>query len=232
MQVSPVDVATITGFSLVAATDASNTYSTSAQVVGKVYAADYLQTTPDMMTSAISDMETAYTDAANRTRNSGRTNIGGGSIGGLTLTPGTFTWTTNVDIASNITLSENERDGPCGVRDLNACCFTLPCTAVSQLLSTSSCLSCLTPISKTQVFIFQAEMNLVIGSNVAVLLEGGVRAEVRTLPSFQFVCSTVITTFSRTVFSTLLISTIILAQNIFWQVAGLVAVGTGAHMEG
>ena len=45
----------ITGFSLIA--DPSNTFSTSAQITGRVYAADHAIATPAALTVAIMDME-------------------------------------------------------------------------------------------------------------------------------------------------------------------------------
>jgi len=55
--VSPIDHTAITGFSLTA--DPSNVFSTSDQVTGKVFAADYADPTPFNLTTAIGDMETA-----------------------------------------------------------------------------------------------------------------------------------------------------------------------------
>ena len=63
--VSPIARIAITGFS--ETMDSTNTFSTSTQVVGKIYAADYTPPTPSNMTTAVSDMEIAYTDAAGRT---------------------------------------------------------------------------------------------------------------------------------------------------------------------
>src|SRR5680860_63873 len=60
--VSPIAAIGITGFGLTM--DASNTFSTSSSVDGKIYASDYTAPTPTTMTAAISDMEAAYTDAA------------------------------------------------------------------------------------------------------------------------------------------------------------------------
>ncbi|MBN1578841.1 MAG: DUF3494 domain-containing protein, partial [Chitinispirillaceae bacterium] len=59
--VSPAAATFITGLGLIA--DPSNTFSTSSLVTGKIYAADYTSPTPTNLTTAISDMETAYTDA-------------------------------------------------------------------------------------------------------------------------------------------------------------------------
>jgi len=62
--VSPIAPPGMTGFSLVA--DSSNTYSTSTQITGQAYAPDYTSPTPAMMTSAILDMQMAYSDAKSR----------------------------------------------------------------------------------------------------------------------------------------------------------------------
>ena len=63
--VSPAAASTITGFALVA--DVTNIFSTSSLVTGKVYAANYAPPTPANMTTAVSNMEAAYTAAAGRT---------------------------------------------------------------------------------------------------------------------------------------------------------------------
>ena len=93
--VSPITATAITGFGLVM--DSSGMFSTSSLVDGKVYAPDYAAPTPVTMTTAISDMETAYTDAAGRTLPDA-TELGAGNIGGLTITPGTYKWGTGVII--------------------------------------------------------------------------------------------------------------------------------------
>ena len=64
MGVSPIAATAITGFSSVA--DKTNTFSTSTQVTGKIFAASYASPTPANLTTAISNMQTAYTDAAGR----------------------------------------------------------------------------------------------------------------------------------------------------------------------
>jgi hypothetical protein len=61
-------------------------------------------TDPTLLTTAVGDMETAYTDAAGRT-GPNFTNLGAGEIGGLTLAPGLYKWTTGVSISKNVTLS-------------------------------------------------------------------------------------------------------------------------------
>jgi len=60
--VSPIVATGMTGFGLTM--DSSNTFATSALVTGKAYAADYTPPTPANMSTAVSDMETAYTAAA------------------------------------------------------------------------------------------------------------------------------------------------------------------------
>ncbi len=105
--VSPVAQIAITGFSTT--TDSSNTFATSPQVIGKIYAADFTDPTPTYMTSSIGDMALAYNDAAGRTLPN-FTELGSGQIGGLTLVPGLYKWGTNVLISSNVTLSGGPND--------------------------------------------------------------------------------------------------------------------------
>jgi methionine-rich copper-binding protein CopC len=105
---SPVAATYLTGFSLIA--DASNTFSTSSYVVGKLYAADYATPTPAVMTTAISDMETAFTDAAGRTTPD-FTELGAGDISGMTLVPGLYKWGTGVLLTNaGVTLSGGPDD--------------------------------------------------------------------------------------------------------------------------
>lgn len=99
--VSPAAESYITDFSLSA--DATNVFSTSTQVTGKVYAADQASPTPSNLTTAVSDMELAFTDAAGRAPDF--TELGAGNIGGMTLTPGVYKWGTGLLIPTNVTLS-------------------------------------------------------------------------------------------------------------------------------
>ncbi|MGD0123045.1 MAG: ice-binding family protein [Candidatus Limnocylindrales bacterium] len=103
--VSPIAASAITGFGLVL--DSSGSFSRSAVVVGKVYAANYAVPTPSKLTTAIGAMQTAYTNAAGRT--AGVTELGAGNIGGLTLAPGVYKWTTGVIIPTDVTLSGNKK---------------------------------------------------------------------------------------------------------------------------
>lgn len=151
--VSPAAATFITGFSLTA--DATNVFSTSPQLTGKAYAADYTPPTPSNLTTAVGDMQLAFTDAAGRAP--GVTELGAGSIGGMTVTPGVYKWGTGLLISSDVTLSG----------------------------------------SATDVWIFQIAQDLTMSSAAKVVLAGGA-----------------------------------LPKNIFWQVAGLAALGTTAHCEG
>ncbi len=151
---SPAAATYLNGFSLVA--DASNVFSVSPQITGKAFAADYAVPTPSNLTTAVGAMETAYTDAAGRPTPD-FTELGSGDIGGKTLTPGVYKWTSTINIPNDVTIS--------GGAD--------------------------------KVWIFQTTGDLVMAANKRVTLSGGA-----------------------------------LAKNIFWQVAGNVSIGAGAHFEG
>jgi len=151
---SPAAASYITGFSLVHT--AGTAVGTSAQVTGNVYAADYAVPTPANLTTAIGNMQTAYTDAAGRPTPD-HTALGAGNIGGLTLPPGLYKWSNSVTIPVNVTLSGSAND----------------------------------------TWIFQIAGGLSIASAKRVVLSGGA-----------------------------------LPQNVVWQVAGIVSLGTTSHMEG
>jgi len=86
---------------------------TCPQVTGTIYtvnAAGPLPcrvVNPTRLTSAVGAMGTAYNDAAGRTLPNA-VNLGAGQIGGLTLAPGLYKWTSNVSISTDVTL----RGGP------------------------------------------------------------------------------------------------------------------------
>jgi len=105
--VSPIDSTAITGFGLTL--DASNQFATSSLLVGKAYAADYTEPTPANLTTAVSNMETAYTDAAGRTLPDA-TELGAGEIGGMTIAPGLYKWATGVLITTDVTLNGGSED--------------------------------------------------------------------------------------------------------------------------
>lgn len=151
--VSPAAATFITGFSLTA--DPTNVFSTSEQITGNVYASDFAPPTPSNLTTAVGDMQLAYTDASGRPADV--TELGGGDIGGMTLDAGVYKWGSGLLIPTDVTLTG----------------------------------------SATDVWIFQIAGNLTMSSAKNVYLTGGA-----------------------------------LAENVFWQVAGNVDLGTTSHFEG
>ncbi|TAJ17630.1 MAG: DUF3494 domain-containing protein [Planctomycetota bacterium] len=105
--VSPAASTAITGFALVL--DGSGQFATSSLVTGEIFASDYAPPTPSVLTTAVLDMQAAYTDAAGRT-SPDVTNLGAGDIGGLTLVPGLYKWGTGVSIPTTVTLSGGAND--------------------------------------------------------------------------------------------------------------------------
>lgn len=102
---SPAATSYVTGFSVTNATG----YATSAQVTGKIYAADMATPTPINLTTAVNNMITAYNDAAGRP-SPDFTELATGNIGGKTLTPGLYKWTSNVTIPSQVTIAGGPND--------------------------------------------------------------------------------------------------------------------------
>jgi hypothetical protein len=151
--VSPAAASFVTGFSLTS--DATSKFSTSPQVTGRVYAADYASPTPADLTTTVADMELAFTDAAGRAPDV--TELGAGDIGGMTLTPGVYQWGTGLLIPTDVTLKG----------------------------------------SSAAVWVFQVAQGLTLSSAASIILSGGA-----------------------------------VAENVFWQVAGQVELGTTAHLEG
>tara|TARA_R110002124_G_scaffold109723_3_gene263130 strand:+ start:3772 stop:5187 length:1416 start_codon:yes stop_codon:yes gene_type:complete len=98
--ISPAAETFITGFSLTNATG----YSTSSQVTGQVFAADMADPTPINLTTAVNNMQTAYTDAAGRP-SPDFFELYTGDISGKTLTRGLYKWTNTVTLSSDVTLS-------------------------------------------------------------------------------------------------------------------------------
>ena len=106
---SPAAATFITGFSLVP--DATACFSKSTYVTGNIFAANYNTggcTTPTLLTTAVLDMQTAYTDTAGRAPDF--TEIGAGNIGGMTLPPGTYKWGSGLLIPTDVTLSGTAND--------------------------------------------------------------------------------------------------------------------------
>ena len=102
---SPAAASYITGMALTAATG----YATSTQVTGKVYAADMADPTPINLTTAVGDMVAAYNDAAGRP-SPDFLELGTGNLGGKTLSPGLYKWTSTVTLPSDVTISGGADD--------------------------------------------------------------------------------------------------------------------------
>jgi hypothetical protein len=103
--ISPAATSYITGFALTNATG----FATSTQVTGKLYAADMAVPTPTNLTTSVNNMITAYNDAAGRTLPD-FTELGTGNIGGKTLTPGLYKWTSSVTVPTSIVFSGGAND--------------------------------------------------------------------------------------------------------------------------
>ena len=112
--------------------------------------------TPSNLTTAVSNMEAAYTDAAGRVTPD-FLELGTGNIGGKTLVPGLYKWTSSITIPENTVISGAAND----------------------------------------TWFFQTTGDLTMAAAKNVTLSGGAQA-----------------------------------KNIFWQVAGKVSIGAGAHFEG
>jgi hypothetical protein len=115
--VSPITGASMTGFVFTMDEDLDNglKFATAPQLsTGKAYASDSGGTdTEGKMIDAVAHMQTAYNDAAGRINNDeARKNLGGGLIGGLTLTTGIYTFSTDVIIAfgTDITFTGSDSD--------------------------------------------------------------------------------------------------------------------------
>lgn len=112
------------------------------EVAGNIYTVDAAGPLPckvtnaTLLSTAVLDMQAAYTDAAGRI-NPDFLNLGAGNIGGLTLTPGLYKWTTAVNIPTDVTISGSPDD----------------------------------------VYIFQIDGALTMGSAVKIILSGGVQAQ-------------------------------------------------------
>lgn len=102
---SPATAKNISGFSLSVPV---SLFSTSPQVDGKIFAADYANSTADNLTMSVDEMLTAYKDAAGRVPEF--TELGSGIIGGMTLAPAIYRWSTAVLIPTDVTLKGGAND--------------------------------------------------------------------------------------------------------------------------
>jgi hypothetical protein len=110
--VSPIAGAAITGFNL--AMDSGLAFSTDAnvQIIGKAFAPDYTGgSTASDLTTAVNDMGAAYSDAAGRTNSdAARINLEGGALNGHVLTPGVYTFGTNLQLTGHIHFEGSPED--------------------------------------------------------------------------------------------------------------------------
>jgi hypothetical protein len=119
--VSPIAATAVTGFSLLA--DSTNQFSTSAQVVGIAQAANYGGAAAVALTTAVSDMETAYTFAAGQATTAGKLNLGTpiavlgtppsaaiGDVGTKILSRGVYTFGSSVTIAADFQFKGSDTD--------------------------------------------------------------------------------------------------------------------------
>jgi hypothetical protein len=109
--VSPIAATAMTGFGLVL--DSEGQFSTSSQVTGEAHAASYGLDVEAELTSAILDMHAAYTNASSRLSDPDDPrglNLLGGLIGGETLTPGVYTFTTAITIDSDLIFNGGVHD--------------------------------------------------------------------------------------------------------------------------
>lgn len=110
--VSPITLTAITGFDPLVRVGADD-FATCSQVtagvssLGHVFAAD---TSPTKLTTAIGDMELAFTNAAGRPFDVSE--LGAGNVGGRTLPTGVYKWGTDLLIpaATTLTLSGSATD--------------------------------------------------------------------------------------------------------------------------
>ena len=131
---SPVNLASAGDFTILSKTGITDVFKTTvngnvgtspitgaalllscAEVNGIIYTVDAAGPLPcritdaTRLTAAVGDMEAAYNDAAGRTLPDAL-NLGAGEIGGLTLTPGLYKWTTNLSISKDVTLAGGPND--------------------------------------------------------------------------------------------------------------------------
>ncbi len=142
-------------------TGAAITGVTCGQVTGTIYTVDAAGPAcrvirPARLGTAVLDMQAAYRDAAGQTHPDA-TELGAGEIGGLTIAPGLYKWSSGVLVSTDVTLNGGPND----------------------------------------VWIFQIAGTLQEANGIRIILRGGARPE-----------------------------------NIFWQVAGVVTIGTTAAFKG
>eukprot|EP00613_Pedinella_sp_CCMP2098_P020681 CAMPEP_0171682416 /NCGR_PEP_ID=MMETSP0991-20121206/516_1 /TAXON_ID=483369 /ORGANISM="non described non described, Strain CCMP2098" /LENGTH=283 /DNA_ID=CAMNT_0012269621 /DNA_START=496 /DNA_END=1348 /DNA_ORIENTATION=- len=199
--VSPITGNAMTGFSMTM--DADGTKGTSEQVTGIAYAASYIEPTPTWLTTAVLDMQAAYTDAAGRpNENDARINLGAGILGGVfggptaPLMTGVYTFDTDVHIVSELFFDGEGKGDTSAVFIIQVAGNIL--IDANLMVKLGRALDGEGGKGDTSaVFIIQVAGNILIDANLMVKLRKGASA-----------------------------------KNIFWQVSGNVKVMSEAHMEG
>jgi len=108
--ITDVPTSTVTGNVGTSPITGAADHLTCTEVTGGVYSVDDAGPsscsvkTPHKLTTAVGDMQTAYTDAATRP-NPDFFNLGAGNVGGLTLVPGLYKWGTGVIAPTDVTIS-------------------------------------------------------------------------------------------------------------------------------
>lgn len=107
--VSPAAATAITGFNLIMDTNGQSAHTPI--VTGSVFASDYAAPTPAKMTTAVSDMETAFTTANGLTTPAPVVGLYAGDISGRILPAGLYKWSTGVLITNaGVTLTGGPND--------------------------------------------------------------------------------------------------------------------------
>jgi hypothetical protein len=104
--VSPVTASYVVGFSL--ETEPLNRFAISSQVRGKIFSSTNACPIPAELTKAVRDMEHAFVSAAELPPDT--TDLGAGDVGGMTLAPGIYHWSEDLQITSDITLEGGAKD--------------------------------------------------------------------------------------------------------------------------
>lgn len=104
--ISPAATSFLTGFSL---SLVGTTSARSPQVTGTLFGGDMTPPTNSNLTTAVLDMQAAYSDAAGRPTPD-QLNLGGGNIGGMTLLGGLYNWGSSVIVPANLVLSGSAND--------------------------------------------------------------------------------------------------------------------------
>jgi hypothetical protein len=108
--VSPIALTAITG--LAQSKDAAGQSASSIYVTGEIHAADFGRDTEAALTTAVGAMEAAYTDAAGRADSGGTSVPASGDLSGLTLSPGVYTFDTDVSFTGLTLRGTTSSSGP------------------------------------------------------------------------------------------------------------------------